>query len=206
MAGWTGASAPTDLDIDPRKTDFNIISGTSMSCPHASSVAALLRNAYLNWSIAAIKSTLITTAYILDNSGKKIRHIVTGKKSSSFIHGAGHVNPNRALNLGLIYDLNVNDYVAFLCSIEYSLRQIEVFLRKPTGYDICSKNNLSSPDDLNYPSFSVVLSSDQSLVKYKRVVTNVGSTVDAVYKVKVTALVGVEISVSPSKLIFSAEN
>ncbi|RXH67461.1 hypothetical protein DVH24_027608 [Malus domestica] len=62
------------------------------------------------------------------------------------------------------------------------------------------------PGDLNYPSFSIILSSDQSLVKYKRVVTNVGSNADAVYKVNVTAQIGVEISVSPSELVFNDEN
>lgn len=42
LAGWTGSAAPTDLDIDPRRVKFNIISGTSMSCPHVSGLAALL--------------------------------------------------------------------------------------------------------------------------------------------------------------------
>ncbi|KAE8696385.1 Jasmonate-zim-domain protein 6, putative isoform 2 [Hibiscus syriacus] len=34
LAGWTGAAAPTDLDMDPRRIDYNIISVTSMACPH----------------------------------------------------------------------------------------------------------------------------------------------------------------------------
>ncbi|BFG24151.1 hypothetical protein CerSpe_104250 [Prunus speciosa] len=206
LAGWTGATAPTDLDIDPRRVEFNIISGTSMSCPHVSGIAALLRKAYPNWSIAAIKSALITTAYTLDNAGKKIKDLGTGEESTPFVHGAGHVDPNRALNPGLVYDLNVNDYVAFLCSIGYSPRQIAVFVGKPTGSDICTRNSLASPGDLNYPSFSVVLSSDQGLVKYKRIATNVRGDVDAVYEVTVNAPAGVEISVEPRKLVFSAEN
>ena len=85
----------------------------------------------------------------------------------------------------------MNDYVAFFCSIRYSPRQIAVFLGKPIGSDTCSKNSLSSPDDLNYPLLFVSLSSDQSLVKHKRVVTNVGSNADAVYKVNVTTLASV---------------
>ncbi|KAM1822680.1 hypothetical protein FF1_024716 [Malus domestica] len=161
----TGAFTPTDLDIDHRITEFNIISGTSMSCLHMGGIATLLRKAYLNWSIAAIKSALIITTYTLDDSGKKIRDLATGKESIPFVHGARHVDLNRALNL-----------------------------------------SLSSPGDLNYPSFSIILSSDQSLVKYKRVVTNVGSNADAVYKVNVTAQIGVEISVSPSELVFNDEN
>ncbi|PQM42078.1 subtilisin-like protease SBT1.4 [Prunus yedoensis var. nudiflora] len=81
-----------------------------------------------------------------------------------------------------------------------------LILGKPTGSDICTRNSLASPGDLNYPSFSVVLSSDQGLVKYKRIATNVRGDVDAVYEVTVNAPAGVEISVEPRKLVFSAEN
>lgn len=205
LAGWTGFSSPTDLDIDPRRVEFNIISGTSMSCPHVSGIAALLRQAFPSWSPAAIKSAIMTTAYNVDNSGKNIGDLATGKESTPFIHGAGHVDPNRALNPGLVYDTNVNDYVAFLCGIGYDARRIAVFVGESIGLDICARK-LATPGDLNYPSFSVVFNSNQDLVKYKRVVTNVGSSVDAVYEVKVNAPADVEISVSPSKLVFNAEN
>ncbi|KAK7349307.1 hypothetical protein VNO77_06573 [Canavalia gladiata] len=211
LAGWTGKVGPTDLEIDPRRVEFNIISGTSMSCPHASGIAALLRKAYPNWSPAAIKSALMTTAYNVDNSGGNIKDLGTGKESNPFVHGAGHVDPNRALNPGLVYDLDTNDYLAFLCSIGYDASRIAVFIREPASSDICQKNlartgRLTSPGDLNYPAFSVEFDEYRSLVKYKRVVTNVGSSVGAVYTVKVNAPPGVDVSVSPSKLVFSAEN
>ncbi|PON34242.1 Subtilase [Parasponia andersonii] len=211
LAGWTGSIGPTDLDIDPRRVEFNIISGTSMSCPHVSGIAALLRKAYPDWSPAAIKSALITTAYNLDNSGETLEDLATGEKSTPFIHGAGHVDPNRALHPGLVYDLDVNDYVAFLCSIGYDSRRISIFVKAPTSADICAKTlsrvgALSNPGGLNYPSFSVVFDSHHGLVKYKRVVKNVGSKVDVVYQLTVSSPPGVEISVSPSKLVFSAEN
>ncbi|KAK7294461.1 hypothetical protein RJT34_17350 [Clitoria ternatea] len=211
LAGWTGRIAPTDLDIDPRRVEFNIISGTSMACPHASGIVALLRKAYPDWSPAAIKSALMTTAYDVDNSGGNIKDLGSGKESNPFIHGAGHVDPNRALNPGLVYDLDANDYLAFLCSIGYDAGQITVFTREPASSDICGRKlartgSLSSPGDLNYPSFSVLFGAGSGLVKYKRVVTNVGSSVDAVYTVKVNAPSGVDVSVSPSKLVFSAEN
>ncbi|KAJ1407079.1 Peptidase S8/S53 domain [Sesbania bispinosa] len=211
LAGWTGSVGPTDLDIDPRRVEFNIISGTSMSCPHVSGIAALLRKAYPDWSPAAIKSALMTTAYDVDNSGGKIKDLGTGKESNPFIHGAGHVDPNRALNPGLVYDLDSNDYLAFLCSIGYDAERIAVFTRGPASLDICERKlartgSLTSPGDLNYPSFSVEFGANNGLVKYKRVVTNVGSSADAVYTVKVNAPTGVDVSVSPSKLVFSAEN
>ncbi|KAL5583669.1 hypothetical protein UlMin_016111 [Ulmus minor] len=201
LAGWTGYTSPTDLDIDPRRVEFNIIS-----------VAALLRKAYPDWSPAAIKSALMTTAYNLDNSGETFKDLATGKESNPFIHGAGHVDPNRALNPGLVYDLGLNDYIAFLCSIGYDSKNIAVFTRALPSSDICEKTlnklgrSITSPGDLNYPSFSVVFKSSQDVVKYKRVVKNVGSEVDAVYEVKVSSPSGVVINVSPSKLVFSAEN
>ncbi|KAI3411630.1 uncharacterized protein J3R85_017740 [Psidium guajava] len=205
LAAWTGFNGPTDLDIDRRRVEFNIISGTSMSCPHASGLAALLRKAYADWSPAAIKSALMTTAYNLDNAGRNIKDLAGGDESSPFVHGAGHVDPNRALNPGLVYDIEVDDYVGFLCAIGYEPRRIAVFLREPTSSNVCA-HRMASPGELNYPSFSVVLKSGGDVVKYRRVVKNVGSSADAVYQVKVNAPENVEVSVSPSKLAFSVEN
>ncbi|KAE8728618.1 Subtilisin-like protease SBT1.7 [Hibiscus syriacus] len=205
LAGWTGAAAPTDLDIDPRRVDYNIISGTSMACPHVSGLAALLKKAYPNWSPAAIKSALMTTAYTLDNSGNTINDLATGEEASPFVYGAGHVDPNRALNPGLVYDIENSDYVSFLCSIGYDSNSIAIFLREPTSSDVC-ESKFATPGDLNYPSFSVVFHSNDHVVKYQRRVKNVGTSADAVYVAKVNAPPGVEISISPSKLEFSAVN
>ncbi|XP_059640181.1 subtilisin-like protease SBT1.4 [Cornus florida] len=205
LAGWTGFTGPTDLEIDPRRVDFNIISGTSMSCPHVSGLAALLRKVYPKWSPAMIKSALMTTAYNVDNSGRNITDLATGEESSPFIHGAGHVDPNGALDPGLVYDMEVSDYVAFLCAIGYDSDRIGVFVRGPATVD-CRAQSLATPGDLNYPSFSVVFDSNKKVVKYKRVVKNVGPSVNVGYALIVKSPPSVEISVTPSKLMFSAEN
>jgi subtilisin family serine protease len=73
LAAWTGENSPSQLDSDTRRVKFVIISGTSMSCPHVSGIAALLRQARPDWSPAAIKSALMTTAYNVDNAGDIIR-------------------------------------------------------------------------------------------------------------------------------------
>ncbi|KAK7389673.1 hypothetical protein VNO78_24913 [Psophocarpus tetragonolobus] len=207
LAGWTGSVGPTDLDIDPRRVEFNIISGTSMSCPHASGIAALLRKAYPDWSPAAIKSAMMTTAYNVDNSGANIKDLASGKESNPFIHGAGHVDPNRALNPGLVYDINTADYLAFLCSIGYDPNQIALFTRQPASQNVCARTpRLASPGDLNYPSFAAKLGGVGDSVKYKRLVTNVGTALDVVYTLQVNAPPGVQVTVSPTTLAFASQN
>ncbi|CAI0419045.1 unnamed protein product [Linum tenue] len=208
LAGWTGAAAPSDLEIDPRRVTFNIISGTSMSCPHVSGLAALLKGAHPDWSPAAIKSAMITTATTFDNSGENINDLATGKGTTPFVYGAGHVVPNAAVSPGLVYDLNTTDYVSFLCSSGYSASRIAVIFGEPIASDVCEHAPAltAGPGDLNYPSFSVVFKPKSDVVTYKRVVKNVGSSVDAVYEIKVNAPVNVDVQVSPTKLVFNKES
>lgn len=205
LAAWTGFNGPTDLDIDPRRVEFNIISGTSMSCPHVSGLAALLRKAYPKWTPAAIKSALMTTSYNVDNTGKNITDVASGGESTPFIHGSGHVDPNRALDPGLVYDIGVDDYVEFLCAIGYDSKRIGLFAREGASVD-CGAQKMGTPGNLNYPSISVLFGSQKDVVRYRRAVKNVGSSVDVVYEVKVSAPPSVEVNVSPSKLVFSGEN
>ncbi|XP_020571348.1 subtilisin-like protease SBT1.4 [Phalaenopsis equestris] len=208
LAAWTGAASPTDLDNDPRRVDFNIISGTSMACPHVSGIAALLRGAYPDWSPAAIKSAIMTTAYNLDNIGQIIKDLATGKESTPFIRGAGHVDPNKALDPGLVYDAGIDDYLAFLCSVNYTAEQISVFTRDGSSVN-CSSKPLTSPGELNYPSFSVVFPASTDAVTYRRTVKNVGGSGCGdsgckVYDVEISSPPGVNVTVTPSKLVFDS--
>uniref|UniRef100_A0ACD5Z5L5 Uncharacterized protein n=1 Tax=Avena sativa TaxID=4498 RepID=A0ACD5Z5L5_AVESA len=203
LAAWTGANSPTELDADTRRVQYNIISGTSMSCPHVSGIAALLREARPEWSPAAVKSALMTTAYNIDNAGSIIGDMSTGDASTPFARGAGHVDPNRAVDPGLVYDAGTEDYIAFLCALGYTSRQVAVFSSSGASCSTSTRAG-STVGNHNYPAFSVVFSSNKSsVVTQRRVVRNVGSDASATYRATVTSPAGVRVTVSPEQLEFS---
>ncbi|KAK2979194.1 hypothetical protein RJ640_024636 [Escallonia rubra] len=180
-------------------TDHIAISGTSMACPHASGIAALLKGAHPEWSPAAIRSAMMTTANPLDNTQREIRDAGQDLEiATPLAMGAGHVDPNRALHPGLIYDATPQDYVNLLCSMNFTQNQILTITRSTTY--TCS--NVSS--DLNYPSFIVLYTNSSDGVffqTFQRIATNVGDGA-ATYKAKVVAPKGSVVTVSPETLVF----
>ena len=76
--------------------DFALYSGTSMSSPHVAGLAALLKDLHPTWTPMMIKSALMTTAYdVLDS---------TTTSGRIFRQGAGHVQPNKAADPGLVFN------------------------------------------------------------------------------------------------------
>ncbi|XP_023884446.1 subtilisin-like protease SBT1.8 [Quercus suber] len=199
LAAWSEAVGPTGLDTDTRKTQFNIMSGTSMSCPHISGLAALLKAAHPEWSPSAIKSALMTTAYTQDNTNSPLRDAAGGGFSNPLAHGSGHVEPHKALNPGLVYDISIEDYITFLCSLDYTVAQVQTIVKRP---NVTCSRKLSDPGQLNYPSFSVLFA-NKRIVRYTRVLTNVGAA-GSVYDVTVGAPTMVNVAVKPTKLVFKS--
>lgn len=76
IAAYTEAVSPTEQPFDKRRVKFNVLSGTSMSCPHVSGVVGLLKSLYPDWSPAAIKSAIMTTGKSLWNSTNKCLRIL----------------------------------------------------------------------------------------------------------------------------------
>ncbi|XP_008232840.1 PREDICTED: subtilisin-like protease SBT1.1 [Prunus mume] len=204
LAAWPPNISPSMLESDNRSVLFNIISGTSMSCPHVSGLASLLKSVHRDWSPAAIKSALMTTAYTLNNKGAPIADIgstSTSKSATPFAFGSGHVDPENAADPGLVYDITAEDYLFYLCSLSYNSSQIALF---SSGVNFtCPKNAVLQPGDLNYPSFSVLFSKDarNMSVTYKRTVKNVGK-IPSTYAVQVKEPTGVSVTVEPRSLGF----
>ncbi|XP_043709941.1 subtilisin-like protease SBT1.6 [Telopea speciosissima] len=202
LAAWTDAVGPTGLDSDTRKSEFNILSGTSMACPHVSGAAALLKSAHLDWSPAAIRSAMMTTASVVDNRLQTMIDESTGKSSTPYDFGSGLLNLDRAMDPGLVYDITNDDYVSFLCSIGYGPKTIQIITKTPAR---CPARK-PSPGNLNYPSITALFDASARGVSSKtviRTVTNVGPG-NSVYRVKLEAIPrGVSVTVKPSTLVFS---
>ncbi|XP_017219674.1 subtilisin-like protease SBT1.1 isoform X1 [Daucus carota subsp. sativus] len=205
LAAWPPNISPLQLKSDNRSVIFNIISGTSMSCPHVSGLAALIKAAHKDWSPAAIKSALMTTAYTVDSKESPIGDTgSTDGYATPFAYGSGHVDPEKASNPGLIYDITTIDIQNYLCSLKYNSTQLALL----------SRGNLSCPGhskhvqsrNLNYPSFAVTFSKKASknvTITHKRTVTNVG-TAKSVYVAQVIAPSGTSVRVKPKALHFSS--
>jgi len=64
-------------------------------------LGALIKQAHPDWSPMMVKSALMTTAYQKNDY-------------DPFFWGAGHVDPNKATDPGLVFDSNLDDWLAFL--------------------------------------------------------------------------------------------
>ncbi|GJM90823.1 hypothetical protein PR202_ga07141 [Eleusine coracana subsp. coracana] len=172
-------------------------SGTSMSCPHVSAVVALLKSVHPDWSPAMIKSAIVTSGTqlltitsVTDQFGMPIQaESVPRKLADPFDFGGGHINPDKAADPGLVYDVDARDYTKFFnCTLGPK--------------DDCD-TYAGQLYRLNLPSIAV--SALKGSVVVSRTVTNVGS-LDATYRAVVEAPAGVDMSVEPSVIRFNSSS
>ncbi|MDX1392629.1 MAG: S8 family serine peptidase, partial [Rheinheimera sp.] len=155
---------------------FASYQGTSMSSPHVAGLAALMKQLHPDWSPMAIKSALMTSAYdVLDN---------TSMTSRIFRQGAGHVQPNQAIDPGVVYDSGFTDWLNFICGTQ------------PGAF--CSSFNAIDPSDLNQASIAIgALAGTQTIT---RRLTNVSGEALSL-SASITGLAGINVTVSPANLM-----
>jgi hypothetical protein len=151
-----------------------------MSSPHVAGLGALMMDLYPTWSPMRIKSALMTTGYdVLDGANSNPLVI--------FSQGAGHVRPNSAMDPGLVFDSDANDWLAFLCGTTAAVQPGTCAALSGMGYSL-------DPSDMNVASIAIGdLPGSQTV---RRTVTNV--TGRATYNVSVTGLSGINVTVTPS--------
>ncbi|MFK4835466.1 S8 family peptidase [Microbacterium sp. ZW T2_14] len=124
---------------------FGFMSGTSMSSPHVAGLGALYLGKYPKATPAEVKSALMTTAYdLVDSKNQPV--------TDPFTQGAGHVDPTKYFNPGLLYLNGASDWQSY---IEGAL-----------GADYWEGVDPTDPSDLNIASIGVgALAGNQTITR-----------------------------------------
>ncbi|AED95280.1 Subtilisin-like protease SBT5.6 [Arabidopsis thaliana] len=191
LAAWSGADSPSKMSVDQRVAGYNIYSGTSMSCPHVAGAIALLKAIHPKWSSAAIRSALMTTAWMTNDKKKPIQD-TTGLPANPFALGSGHFRPTKAADPGLVYDASYRAYLLYGCSVNI------------TNIDPTFKCPSKIPPGYNHNYPSIAVPNLKKTVTVKRTVTNVGtgnSTSTYLFSVKPPS--GISVKAIPNILSFN---
>lgn len=153
---------------------WDLYSGTSMASPHIAGLAAFIHKIKPHWTPAMIKSAMMTTTYDLKVD------------SDPFAQGAGHVQPKKFLDPGLVFDARGADYLNFLAGQGVT----------NAGGEPITPNPIDA-SDLNLPSIGVGdLVGNQTVT---RRVTNVSNAKET-YEISTTGLAGVTVAAEPATI------
>ncbi|KAJ4963300.1 hypothetical protein NE237_023239 [Protea cynaroides] len=180
LAAYSPVTPPSPMiTLDKRSVKYSILSGTSMSCPHAAGAAAYVKSFHPDCMV----------------------HECHQEPDAEFAYGAGHIDPVKAVDPGLVYVALKNDYIKFLCNIGWKAKRISII----SGDNSTSpKSSKGASIDLNYPSMAVHRSpSTAFVINFPRRVTNVGSA-NSTYKASVISDSKIKISVKPGVLSFTS--
>ncbi|KAJ4721804.1 Subtilisin-like protease [Melia azedarach] len=166
----------------------------------APGIVALIKSTKRDWSPAAIRSALVTTASQTGKDGVSIFELGSSRKPADpFDMGGGFVNPNKAMDPGLVYDITPAEYIQFLCSMGHNNKSISRQLMTTAS---CKRNNHMRLN-LNLPSITIPGLS--KTVTVTRKVTNVGH-IHSIYKAVLEPPYGIKMSVEPQVLSFNVTN
>ncbi|TXG52014.1 hypothetical protein EZV62_021183 [Acer yangbiense] len=200
LAAWMGNDTQDALQ-GKEPPLFNVISGTSMSCPHVSGIAANVKHQNPSWSPSAIRSAIMTTA--TQNNNKKAAITTdSGSIATPYDFGAGEISPTAPLQPGLVYETDIVDYLNFLCYSGYNISNIKVIATTiPKNFTCPEESSIDLISNINYPSISISGFKESRTVT--RTATNVAGDGESSYVVSTDAPKGISVKVIPDKLQFS---
>ncbi|KAI3919332.1 hypothetical protein MKW92_011987 [Papaver armeniacum] len=163
LAAFSPVVSPADSSNAAWSVNYTFLSGTSMSCPHATGAAAYVKSFHPDWPASFIKSALMTTAFDMFH---------TRDPGREFSYGSGQIDPLKAINPGLVYHTSTEDYISMLCNVGLDAKKIRLI----TNRSCPSKIRPGNARDLNYPSLGAhIVAHKPFKLTFRRTVTNVGN-------------------------------
>ncbi|PPE00983.1 hypothetical protein GOBAR_DD01946 [Gossypium barbadense] len=135
---------------------YQVMSGTSMANAVVAGMLSYIKTFHKDWGIARIKSTIMTSA----------NPVIKSSNAAVLAMGSGCINPLKAMNPGLVYDISPEEYRRYLLSREGELEYLALMEENIEGEKILGT-------DLNLPNFSLVLDKASEYI-FNRTLTNVG--------------------------------
>ncbi|KAJ8648015.1 hypothetical protein MRB53_001038 [Persea americana] len=202
LAAWKLTYDASEIPPGQNPSPFNLLSGTSTSCPHVSGVAATIKAKNPTWSPSSIRSAIMTTASQTNNEKTPLTDD-TGSTATPYDYGAGEVSPSRALEPGLVYEIEKLDYFLFLCNYGYNTATIKQISTLPDRFECPKDSGGDLISNLNYPSIAISKFDGKESKKVSRTVTNVGADDETVYTATIKSPHGLDVKVIPDRLQFT---
>ncbi|MBA0691526.1 hypothetical protein Goari_009148 [Gossypium aridum] len=207
LAAWIGNDTVQTLKGEDPPL-YNVLSGTSMACPHVSGIAAAVKSRNPTWSPSVIRSAIMTTAAQTNNMKAPIT-TEKGTAATPYDFGAGEVSTTGPLQPGLVYETTAIDYLNFLCYHGYNIATIKIMANTiPDGFTCPEESSIDLISNINYPSIAISNFDEKAGRRVNRTLTNVAGNAkmeDAktVYNISIDAPAGLDVQVVPDKLHFS---
>ncbi|RDX76569.1 Subtilisin-like protease SBT5.1, partial [Mucuna pruriens] len=198
LASWIALNDTEDVPKGEKPSQFNILSGTSMACPHVSGLAAAIKSHNPAWTASAIKSAIMTTATQKNNLKGPIT-TDEGSVATPYEYGAGQMTIYGAFHPWLVYETRTIDCLNYLRYVGFNITMVKTISRTlPQGFEFSSYIS-----NINYPSIAISELNGKGFVNVTRTVTNVGEEDETVYSPVVDAPSGVNVKLIPNKLQFT---
>ncbi|MBA0817628.1 hypothetical protein Gohar_019655, partial [Gossypium harknessii] len=114
------------------------MSGTSMATAVVAGMLSYIKSFHKYWGIAKIKSAIMISAY----------PVIKSSNEAVLAMGNGCINPLKAMNPGLVYDISSEEYRRYLLGREGELEYLALMEETIEGEKILGI-------DLNLPNFSL---------------------------------------------------
>ncbi|VFQ87362.1 unnamed protein product [Cuscuta campestris] len=169
---------------------YRMLSGTSMSNAMVAGMISRIKSIKKDWGPGRIRSAIITTATPMN------------KSFLSMGCGSGRINPTRALDPGLVYDVSWDEFRRYLLGRPADMRFLAEIGENTNGEVIPS-------NALNLPSFSLAGKERTSEI-FRRTLTNVGPKPICSYRAQLHLKIEgndsscLQMNVKPKKLNFKS--